>query len=226
MDLHALAAAIDHTALKPNLPTGDIARLCEEAILHRFATVCVPPCYVRLAGSLLADSGIGVATVIGFPLGYNTAASKVAETVDALENGADEIDMVHNISLIKSGDFEDAVAEVREITQVVHAREKKVKVILETSYLSDEEIAECCRLYGALGVDFVKTSTGFSDGGAKAETVALMRQNLPETVQIKASGGIRTAADAWAMLAAGATRLGCSASVSILREASHQTFGR
>lgn len=226
MDLHALAAAIDHTALKPNLPTGDIARLCEEAILHRFATVCVPPCYVRLAGSLLADSGIGVATVIGFPLGYNTAASKVAETVDALENGADEIDMVHNISLIKSGDFEDAVAEVREITQVVHAREKKVKVILETSYLSDEEIAECCRLYGALGVDFVKTSTGFSDGGAKAETVALMRQNLPETVQIKASGGIRTAADALAMLAAGATRLGCSASVSILREASHQTFGR
>lgn len=226
MDLHALAAAIDHTALKPNLPTGDIARLCEEAILHRFATVCVPPCYVRLAGSLLADSGIGVTTVIGFPLGYNTAASKVAETVDALENGADEIDMVHNISLIKSGDFEDAVAEVREITQVVHAREKKVKVILETSYLSDEEIAECCRLYGALGVDFVKTSTGFSDGGARAEIISLMRKNLPETVQIKASGGIRTAADAWAMLAAGASRLGCSASVSILREASHQTFGR
>ncbi len=225
MDTRTLAAAIDHTALKPNLTTSDIAQLCEEAILHRFAAVCVPPCYVRMAGGLLEDSGISVATVIGFPLGYNTAAAKVGETVDALENGVHEIDLVHNISLIKSGDFEDAAAEVHEITELVHGRGKIIKVILETSYLDKAEIIRCCRLYGSLGVDFVKTSTGFSGEGARAETVALMRQSLPEGVQIKASGGIRTFEEAQAMLRAGATRLGCSASVAILEAAAHKTFG-
>lgn len=225
MDTRTLAAAIDHTALKPNLTTGDIAQLCEEAILHRFAAVCVPPCYVRMACGLLENSGIEVATVIGFPLGYNTASAKVSETIDALDNGAGEIDMVHNISFIKSEDYDAAVAEIREIANVVHGRGKKVKVILETSYLSDAEIAKCCQLYGALGVDFVKTSTGFSNAGAKAETVTLMRQNLPESVQIKASGGIRTYDEALSMLRAGATRLGCSAGVTILKESAHKTFG-
>lgn len=224
MDTRTLAAAIDHTALKPNLTTGDIAQLCEEAMLHRFAAVCVPPCYVRMACGLLENSGIEVATVIGFPLGYNTAAAKVSETIDALDNGAGEIDVVQNISFIKSDDYEHAVAEIREITNVVHGRGKKVKVILETSYLNKEEIEKCCRMYGALGVDFVKTSTGFSDGGAKAETVALMRQNLPEGVQIKASGGIRTYDDAVLMLRSGATRLGCSAGVAIMKESAHKTF--
>lgn len=224
MDAAALAATIDHTALKPNLTTAAIAQLCEEAILYRFATVCVPPCYVRMACGLLQNSGIGVATVIGFPLGYNTSAAKVKETVDALDNGADEIDIVHNISFIKSEDYEDAVAEIREITQIVQGRGKKVKVILETSYLDRDEIVRCCERYGALGVDFVKTSTGFSNEGAVAETVALMRRSLPEGVQIKASGGIRTFKDAVSMLEAGATRLGCSAGVFIINEASDKTF--
>ncbi len=223
MNAHSIAVAIDHTALKPTLTSSDIAQLCEEAMLHHFVAVCVPPCYVSLAKEFLQGTKILVATVVGFPLGYNTASIKVEEAIEAMNHGADEIDVVQNISLVKSGDFARAAEEIARITQEVHARHKAIKVILETSYLTDAEIVECCKCYGALGVDFVKTSTGFSDNGAKAETVALMRQNLPQNVQIKASGGIRTYADAMAMMQAGATRIGASAGVAILAEAAQKS---
>ncbi|RYD51683.1 MAG: deoxyribose-phosphate aldolase [Sphingobacteriales bacterium] len=218
MTVQAVAAAIDHTALKPTLTTRAIAQLCEEAVLYQFAAVCVPPCYVKMACELLQGTPIAVATVIGFPLGYSTTETKEAEINEALHNGATEIDVVHNISFIKSGDEAHATREIEVLTQQVHARGGRIKVILETSYLTDAEIVACCRQYGALGVDFVKTSTGFSDAGAQVEHVRLMRQSLPDTIRIKASGGIRTLAEAQAMLAAGADRLGTSAGVQIISE--------
>ena len=212
-----LSTYIDHTILKPTTSVTDIVRLCEEAAEHKFAAVCVPPCYVGLAANQLAGTGVNVATVIGFPLGSATTAVKVAETKDAVENKADEIDMVINVGAIKSGMWDAVTADIRAVVEA--SDEAKVKVIIETSQLTDEEKARATECVIEAGADFVKTSTGFIGGGATAEDVMLLRRTIEQkgsSCRIKASGGIRTKADALAMIEAGADRIGTSAGVAIV----------
>ncbi len=209
-----VARLVDHTLLKPSATQAEVAKLCEEARKHCFASVCINPSYVAYAAQLLQGSGVKVCTVIGFPLGSTTSTVKALEARDAIANGADEIDMVINVGALKSGNdslvFDDIKA-VREAT-----RGRVLKVILETSLLSDEEKVRACILAKKAGADFVKTSTGFGGGGATAEDVKLMRQTVGPLMGVKASGGIRDTKTAEAMIAAGATRLGTSASVAIV----------
>ena len=212
-----LSTYIDHTILKPTTSVTDIVRLCEEAAEHKFAAVCVPPCYVGLAANQLAGTGVNVATVIGFPLGSATTAVKVAETKDAVENKADEIDMVINVGAIKSGMWDAVTADIRAVVEA--SDEAKVKVIIETSQLTDEEKVRATECVIEAGADFVKTSTGFIGGGATVEDVMLLRRTIDQkgsSCRIKASGGIRTKADALAMIEAGADRIGTSAGVAIV----------
>lgn len=212
-----LSTYIDHTVLKPTTSVTDIIRLCEEAATHKFAAVCVPPCYVGLAANQLRGTGTNVATVIGFPLGSSTTAVKVAETKDAVENKADEIDMVINVGAIKSGMWDAVTADIRAVVEA--AGDAKVKVIIETSQLTDEEKVRATECTIEAGADFVKTSTGFIGGGATVEDVMLLRRTIEEkgsSCRIKASGGIRTKADALAMIEAGADRIGTSAGVAIV----------
>jgi deoxyribose-phosphate aldolase len=218
-----LAGRIDHTALKATTTSAEIARLCEEAIQYRFKAVCVPPYFVKLAAGNLAGSGIAVATVIGFPMGYSTTGVKVWEAGQAIQDGATEIDAVHNIAALRSSDWGTLEAEIRELNNVSHDGGALLKVILETGLLTDEEIVRCCKRYAALGVDFLKTSTGFSETGATTHAVSLMRANLPSSVRIKAAGGIRSFDVAQAMVEAGADRIGCSASIAIMAEADAAT---
>lgn len=212
-----LSTYIDHTVLKPTTSVTDIIRLCEEAATHKFAAVCVPPCYVGLAANQLRGTGTNVATVIGFPLGSSTTAVKVAETKDAVENKADEIDMVINVGAIKSGMWDAVTADIRAVVEA--AGDAKVKVIIETSQLTDEEKVRATECTIEAGADFVKTSTGFIGGGATVEDVMLLRRTIEQkgsSCRIKASGGIRTKADALAMIEAGADRIGTSAGVAIV----------
>lgn len=215
----SLAARIDHTALKATTTASDVARLCEEAIQFGFAAVCVPPYYVRIAAGVLAGSSIRVATVVGFPMGYSVAGVKVWEAGQAIQDGATEIDAVHNIAALRSADWNTLEAEIRELVTVTHDGAATLKVILETGLLTADEVVRCCKRYAPLGVDFMKTSTGFVEPGATVEAVRLMRANLPAPVQIKAAGGIRSYAAAKALIDAGADRLGCSASVALMAEA-------
>jgi len=205
---------IDHTLLKPNATQVEVATLCEEAKSCGFAAVCVNPSYVAFAAKSLAGSTVKVCTVVGFPLGASTSIIKGVEARDAIANGADEIDMVINIGAMKSGN--DAL--VAEDIQAVRAatRGKILKVILETSLLSDEEKVRACKAAKDAGADFVKTSTGFAGGGATVADVRLMRQTVGSSLGVKASGGIRDAKMAADMIAAGATRLGTSAGVAII----------
>lgn len=208
---------VDHTLLKPNATQEEVAKLCEEAKAYCFASVCVNPSYVALCARLLAGSGVKVCTVIGFPLGSTTPTVKAIEARDAIANGADEIDMVINVGALKSGNdayVKDDIRAVREAT-----RGKVLKVILETSLLSKEEKVRACRISSEVGADFVKTSTGFSTGGATVEDIRLMRETVGPRMGVKASGGIRDADTAKAMISAGATRLGTSASVAIVTDA-------
>lgn len=216
MESKQLAAMIDHTVLKPNAKEEDIRKLCEEAIEYGFATVCVNPCYVPMAKHLLQDSNVGITTVIGFPLGANTITTKTSEAQEAIENGAAEVDMVINIGALKDKKY-DYVRD--EINAVVHTVDKKavVKVIIETFLLTDEEKEKACLLAKEAGADFVKTSTGFSGGGATKEDIELMRRTVGDTMGVKASGGVRTRQDAEALAKAGATRIGASASVAIIK---------
>jgi deoxyribose-phosphate aldolase len=209
-----IAAAIDHTLLKPDATEAEIRKLCEEARQYVFASVCVNPSWVGTCAKLLAGSPVKVCTVIGFPLGATTSTAKSVETRDAIANGATEIDMVINVGALKSGD-DDLVR--RDIEAVVGAAQGQalVKVILETALLSREEKIKACLLAKMAGADFVKTSTGFSSGGATVEDIALMRETVGPEMGVKASGGIRDRATAEAMVAAGATRIGASASVAI-----------
>ena len=216
MHNHLLASLIDHTALKPNTVQANIEQLCREAILYHFAAVCVPPTYAKQAIRLLDDTPIKVATVLGFPLGYQPLSIKIAEAKWQCSVGVDEVDMVINIGWVKDGRWQKTAGEITAITHCVQARQKIIKVIFETALLTNNEIIQLCEICDAAGVDFVKTSTGFSGGGATPEVVSLMRNNLSDDVQIKASGGIRTAEQANAMVAAGATRLGCSNSIDIV----------
>ena len=212
-----LSTYIDHTILKPTTSVTDIIKLCEEAAAHKFAAVCVPPCYVGLAANQLRGTGVNVATVIGCPRVSSTTSVKVAETKDAVENKADEIDMVINVGAIKSGMWDAVTADIRAVVEA--SDDAKVKVIIETSQLTDDEKIRATECTIDAGADFVKTSTGFIGGGATVEDVALLRRTIEQknaSCRIKASGGIRTKADALAMIEAGADRIGTSAGVAIV----------
>ena len=207
---------IDHTLLKAFATAEDIKKLCEEAKEYDFASVCVNPCNVKLAHELLKGTDVRVCTVIGFLLGANTMEVKAYETEDAVKNGANEIDMVINVGKAKEHDFNYLVEEIRSV--VDSADGNLVKVILETCYLTDEEIVEACHAASIAGAQFVKTSTGFGTGGATVKHVSLMRKSIPSTMSVKASGGIRTLEDLEKMVAAGATRIGASSGKKIIEE--------
>ena len=210
------AEYIDHTILKATATKKDILELCAEANKYKFKSVCVNPYYVALAHSLLKDSGVLTCTVIGFPLGQNTSDVKAYETTKSIADGADEVDMVINVGALKDKDY-DFVRE--DIKAVVNAADGVlVKVILETCYLTDEEIEIASRLAKEAGADFVKTSTGFGTGGATSHAVSIMRNTVGLDMGVKASGGIRTKDDMEEMIKAGANRIGCSAGVKIMEE--------
>jgi len=212
----SIAKYIDHTILKPNTTSEDIRKICDEAKEYFFAAVCIPPYFISNASTLLENSDIKIATVIGFPFGYNHFAAKFKEAEQAVGDGADEIDMVMNIAAFKNRDYRYMKQEVETILQVVNKTNIVLKVIIETSLLSYEEIIKCCDLYKNYPVNFLKTSTGYAEKGASVDAVLLMRKHLPEHIQIKASGGIKTFEFANSLITAGATRLGCSASVAIV----------
>lgn len=210
---------IDHTILKPTTLIADVEKLCAEARQYAFAAVCIPPNFVKTAKSLLQESTVKTATVIGFPFGYSAVEAKIAETVLAMVDGADELDVVANISAIKNGDWLYIANEINHLMPVIKSKHKTIKVIIESGVLTNDEIIKCCDIYGAAGIDYLKTSTGYAEKGATVEAVQLFRRYLPEEVQIKASGGIRDYAFAKQLIEAGATRLGCSASVAIVQGA-------
>jgi deoxyribose-phosphate aldolase len=212
----AISALIDHTILKPEATRADVVKVCREARQYCFASVCVNPYWVPLVAAELAGSGVKVCTVVGFPLGATSTEAKVAETAVALRGGAQEIDMVINVGALRSGDHEAVKLDVQEVVNVSHAARAIVKVILETALLDDSQKAIACTLCKIAGADFVKTSTGFSTSGATAHDVALMRSVVGPDIGVKASGGIRTLQDLQTMTAAGATRIGASASVKIV----------
>lgn len=217
MSEQQISKMIDHTLLKADARRDDIIKLAEEAKSFKFASVCVNPAWVATAYEVLKDTPeVKVCTVIGFPLGSSTPETKAFETADAIRNGAGEVDMVINIGALKDGNDE---LVKRDIAAVVDAAQGKAltKVIIETCLLTDEEKVRACRLAVEAGADFVKTSTGFSTGGATKEDIALMRQTVGPDVGVKASGGVRSAEDAGIMIAAGATRIGTSGGVAIAK---------
>ncbi|MEH7303917.1 deoxyribose-phosphate aldolase [Neobacillus drentensis] len=210
-----IAAMIDHTLLKPEATKQQIETLCQEAKEYKFASVCVNPTWVSTAKELLQGSGVMVCTVIGFPLGATTSETKAFETKNAIENGAEEVDMVINIGALKDHNDELVENDIRAV--VVAAKDKAhTKVIIETSLLSKEEKIRACELALKAGADFVKTSTGFSTGGATAEDIALMRKTVGPDMGVKASGGVRNTEDVQKMIEAGATRIGASSSIAII----------
>ncbi|MFN3298976.1 MAG: deoxyribose-phosphate aldolase [Sediminibacterium sp.] len=211
-----LASYIDHTILKPTTLVSEVAQICKEAAEYGFAAVCVPPNFVKKAKENLAGTNVKVATVIGFPFGYSAVEAKLAEIVLAMVDGVDELDVVANISAIKNQDWVYLANELNHIMPVVKSKNKTIKIIIESGILTNDEIIKCCELYGVAGIDYLKTSTGYAEKGASVEAVKLFRLHLPEAVQIKASGGIRDYAFAAELVAAGATRLGCSASLAIV----------
>lgn len=211
-----LSKNIDHTILKSTCTIGEIEKLCSEANKYGFAAVCVPPFYVKTAKQLLANSEVKVATVIGFPFGYSSTSSKLAEIKQAISDGVDELDLVQNLCAVKNGDWDFLGREVAVLLQPIRLNNKILKVIIESGILTNSEIVNCCTVYAKHKVDFVKTSTGYAEKGASLEAVKLMRSALPGEIAIKASGGIRTSADTIAYIEAGASRIGASASVQIV----------
>jgi deoxyribose-phosphate aldolase len=209
---------IDHTILKPTTTLAEIEKLCSEAIQYQFAAVCVPPLFVKKAKEILDNSIIKTATVIGFPFGYNAIEAKVAEIVLAMVDGADELDMVINISAIKNNDWNFIASEINTIMPIIKSKDKIIKVIIESGILTDDEIIKCCDIYGAAGVDYVKTSTGYAETGATIHAVKLIRAHLADSIKIKASGGIKSYEFAKELIEAGADRIGCSSSVNIMQE--------
>lgn len=215
----SIASLIDHTLLKPEAAESDVVRLCGEAREHGFKTVCVNPCWVETARRELTNSSVLVCTVIGFPLGANLSEIKLREARLALEQGAAEIDMVQNIGALRSGNGAMVAAEISSLARAAHEAGAILKVIIETSVLSDEQKTLSSRLVCESGADFVKTSTGFSSGGATESDVRLMRAAVGSSIGVKASGGVRTLEAVRRMVEAGASRIGTSSGVSILREA-------
>lgn len=207
---------IDHTLLKPTTLVSEINQLCEEALRFQFAAVCVPPPFVKIAHEQVAGSNVKVATVIGFPFGYSAVEAKIAESVLAMVDGTDELDVVASILAIKNHDWTYLANEINHLLPVIRSKNKVIKVIIESGVLTEQEILICCDIYGAAGINFLKTSTGYAEKGASEETIRLFRQHLPASVKIKASGGIRNYEQAQKMVLAGADRLGCSASVAIV----------
>ncbi len=211
-----IASYIDHTLLKADATMDDITRIAGEAASYGFASVCVNPCWVPLCRKLLEGTGVKVCTVVGFPLGASSSTAKAAETAAAVEDGADEIDMVVNIGYLRSGMDDEVLGDIKAVREACLG--KVLKVIIEACLLTDEEKIRACRLAEEAGADFVKTSTGFSSGGATVADVALMRKAVGGRLKVKAAGGIRTLADARAMIGAGASRIGASAGIAIVRE--------
>jgi deoxyribose-phosphate aldolase len=209
-----LASYIDHTILKADATQKDVERVCAEALEHSFAAVCVNPCYAAHAASLLKGGTVGLATVVGFPLGASTIAVKVRETEDAIRNGATEIDMVMAIGYFKGGNFKRVEEDIREVVRA--ASTKPVKVIIETCYLAPDEITRASLIAADSGAAFVKTSTGFGTRGAAVEDVKLIKAAVGNRCKIKASGGIKTKEQALAMIEAGASRIGTSSGVAIV----------
>lgn len=207
---------IDHTILKPTALIADIEKVCAEAKEYGFAAVCIPPPFVKKCKEILKVTGVKVATVIGFPFGYSAIEAKLAEILLSMVDGADELDIVINIMAIKNNDWQYISNEINHIMPVVKSKGKTVKIIIESGVLTNDEILKCCKLYGSAGIDFLKTSTGYAETGATTEVVRIMRENLPQQVKIKASGGIKTYQFARELIEAGATRLGCSASIAIV----------
>ncbi len=219
MSPRALAAMIDHTLLKADATADQVATLCREAVEHGFASVCVNPYWVPMAGAEVAGSAVKVCTVIGFPLGATSTRAKMAEAEIALREGAAELDMVMNVGALRSGELAVVETDIANIAILCHDAGAIVKTILETAYLDDEQKRLACKLARAAGADFVKTSTGFAAAGASAADVALMRGAVGPEMGVKASGGIRTYEDAMRMIEAGANRIGASASVRIVEAA-------
>lgn len=214
MKKHDIARMIDHTLLAPNASSEDIRRLCREAAENDFASVCIQPCYVPLAAECLKGSRAKVCTVIGFPLGVNCTEIKAAEAAKAVADGADEVDMVLNRSLVADGRWDEVQKDIEAV--VAAAKGRLVKVILEATELQPDELAEAARTAVTAGADFVKTSTGFVGGGARVEDIRIMKEAVGDRAQIKASGGIHSYDEAMAMIAAGATRIGASAGLAII----------
>lgn len=211
------AKYIDHTLLRADATEVEIRKLCHEAIKYNFAAVCVNPCFIDVCKNLLTDTGINIATVIGFPLGANSSNVKFYEAGMAILGGANELDMVINISMLKSGNFSYVEKEISEIVRLADEAKALVKVIIETALLSEEEKIEACRIVSASGAHFIKTSTGFAKIGATVEDVELMRKHCSPQVQIKASGGIKTVDFALKLIEAGATRIGTSSGVELIK---------
>jgi deoxyribose-phosphate aldolase len=212
-----LASYIEHTNLQPTLSIKEIDTLVEQAKEFKFFGICVPPFWVKRAKREIGSEKISLITVAGFPLGYSMTETKTDEIARAIDNGADEIDVVWNISCFKTG-LPWTKIELAKCSKLTHDHQKILKVIIETAYLSDSEIEKACKLCADAGTDFVKTSTGFAPSGAKEEHIRLMRSSLPAEVGIKASGGIKTYAQALKMINAGASRIGTSSGIGILRE--------
>ncbi|WP_404355552.1 deoxyribose-phosphate aldolase [Cytobacillus firmus] len=210
-----VAKMIDHTLLKADATKGQIEKICAEAKEYNFGSVCVNPTWVKLSSDLLNGTEVKVCTVIGFPLGASTPETKAFETKNAIENGATEVDMVINIGALKGGDNELVERDIRAVVDAAKGK-ALTKVIIETCLLTEEEKVRACELSVKAGADFVKTSTGFSTGGATAEDIALMRKTVGPDLGVKASGGVRSAEDAQKMIEAGATRIGASSGAAIV----------
>jgi deoxyribose-phosphate aldolase len=211
-----LARMIDHTLLKPDATQKEIEKLCAEAKQYGFASVCINPSNVKLCATLLRETEVKVCTVIGFPLGATSSAVKAFETDRAIKDGAREVDMVINIGMLKSGEYESVEEDILSVVSTAHSFGVLAKVIIETGLLTDEEKIKACMLAKHAGADFVKTSTGFAKGGATAGDIALMRKVVGPELGVKASGGVRSQEDARALIASGADRIGASASVKIV----------
>ena len=211
-----IASIIDHTVLKPTTTLIDVKKICEEADRFQFASVCIPPYFVSEAATLLKNSNSVVCTVIGFPFGYAATAAKAAEMEQAITDGARELDMVINLAALKNGDHQFLHDELAWLSRITQQNGRILKVIIESGILSNEEVAACCEILKNYPLQFVKTSTGYAEKGASVAAVQLMRRHLPSTIGIKASGGIKTFSFARELVQAGATRLGCSASVAII----------
>lgn len=210
----SLASYIDHTVLKPEATRAEVEQFCTQAKTYKFKSVCINPVHVPLVAKTLKGSGVLTCTVVGFPLGATPSACKAHEAATAVAAGADEVDMVINIGALKEGDIETVRADIAEVKKA--CGKATLKVIIETCLLSDDEKVTACRLSKEAGADFVKTSTGFNKGGATPHDIALMRRTVGESMGVKASGGIRTKSDALAMIEAGASRIGASASIAII----------
>ena len=212
------ASYIDHTVLKQTTTLAEVDKICVEASMENFAAVCIPPKYVADAKKLLDGSRVKIATVIGFPLGYNVTDVKLREINDAIEMGADELDMVHDLCALKNNNWRLLEEEIAACLKPIQEAGKVMKVIIETGILTDNEIIKCCELYSNFKIDFIKTSTGFADIGASVSAVKLIKAHLSPRIGIKASGGINSYAFAKELIEAGASRIGCTASFKIMKE--------